>query len=137
MGIDAKLENRAGQCWAELADPKGYVTWLISLPSVGSSACMRFIDPYGITLFNSLQLPVLRSELEELRPLVTDENIQAAKRQYLKRTATWPSTAQKDALTLADAVASDQLRLHLTQLTALLSRGIEAGPHQYCRFVGD
>jgi hypothetical protein len=28
------------------------------------SACLRFIDPYGDTIFNSLQLPVLLEELE-------------------------------------------------------------------------
>jgi hypothetical protein len=30
------------------------------------STCVRFIDPYGDTVFNQLQLPVLISELEQM-----------------------------------------------------------------------
>jgi len=30
------------------------------------SVCLRFIDPYGDTVFNQLQIPVLIEELEEL-----------------------------------------------------------------------
>ncbi len=30
------------------------------------SACVRFIDPYGDTVFNQLQLPVLIGEFEEM-----------------------------------------------------------------------
>ena len=30
-------------------------------------ACIRFIDPYGDTIFNQLQIPELTSELEKIR----------------------------------------------------------------------
>ena len=32
----------------------------------GDSKCVRFIDPYGDTVFNQLQLPVLIGELEQM-----------------------------------------------------------------------
>ena len=67
MGVDVRLENRRGQIIAEVADPKGYVNWLLSLIEREQSICLRFIDPYGITVFNLAQIAELRKELEALR----------------------------------------------------------------------
>lgn len=45
-----------------------------------TSSCVRFIDPYGDTLFNQLQLPVLTQELEEILVHVHDEETRKALR---------------------------------------------------------
>jgi hypothetical protein len=57
MGIDLRIETERGECVAELADPHNYINWLLSLAIVDSTLCLQFIDPYGDTVFNGLQLP--------------------------------------------------------------------------------
>lgn len=41
------------------------------------SACLRFIDPYGDTVLNQLQLPVLVSELESMRDASPEQDLRA------------------------------------------------------------
>lgn len=40
---------------------------LLAAASLRESVCLRFIDRYGDTVFNSLQMPVLLEELEVLQ----------------------------------------------------------------------
>ncbi len=40
---------------------------LLPLHAEGSTVCLKFIDPYGDTTFNQIQIPYLLAELEELR----------------------------------------------------------------------
>ena len=42
-----------------------------------SSSCLRFIDPYGDTIFNQLQIPVLVSELVELQTTVSEQELKS------------------------------------------------------------
>jgi hypothetical protein len=42
-----------------------------------ASTCLRFIDPYGDTIFNQLQLPLLVSELAEMRAAAGEADLQA------------------------------------------------------------
>jgi hypothetical protein len=137
MGIDAKLENESGRCLAQVRDPKGYVNWLLSLAPLDDTACLKSIDAYGDTVFNLEQMPVLRLELEHLAPFISERNVEHAKRGYMARTKTWPKAAIEDASRLTSSLSVDQLQGHLDDLIALVSQGIEAGPHHYCRFVGD
>ncbi len=65
MGIDATLVTEAGETLQEVFDPDDLFQQLLphnDEPTV--SACLRFIDPYGDTTFNQLQIPVLINELE-------------------------------------------------------------------------
>jgi hypothetical protein len=116
MGIDLRIETERGECVAELADPHNYINWLLSLAIVDSTFCLQFIDPYGDTVFNGLQLPVLQSEFSSLRSQLTEMNL--AKADYLKRAVEWPN-----------------LQHHLEEVLRLLSD--MKIPHYYVRFVGD
>ena|SRR2546422_327621 len=40
-----------------------------------SSICLRFIDPYGDTIINQLQLPILLAELRELRDISPETDL--------------------------------------------------------------
>jgi hypothetical protein len=39
------------------------------------SRCLRFVDPYGDTTFNQLQIPILIEELTSCRPNVVDPGL--------------------------------------------------------------
>lgn len=41
-----------------------------------ASACLRFIDPYGDTIFNHLQIPVLAEELAGMRAEAHEKDLQ-------------------------------------------------------------
>jgi hypothetical protein len=66
MGIDVRLETeRAEPIGETISDsPAGYLAQALA---AAKGSCIGFIDPYGNTVFNQLQLPVLIRELEELQ----------------------------------------------------------------------
>ncbi len=67
--IGLQCEDERGQVLARY-DREGVPVEIVHHAS-SRSACLRFIDPYGDTVLNQLQLPVLIAELEEMarRPL--------------------------------------------------------------------
>jgi hypothetical protein len=67
MGIDAEIAPRTRDNPAEVLDSRGVFAHFLGASPVRDSVCLRFIDPYGDTIFNSLQLPVLLEELEIVR----------------------------------------------------------------------
>ena len=64
MGIELLWEEESGDVLARVDDPLSLVQRFLPSPSALDFACLRFVDPYGDTIFNTLQLPFL---LEELR----------------------------------------------------------------------
>ena len=77
MGINMRWEDERGEVMAELLDPDSFLArWLSKSPA--DSVCLRFIDRYGDTVFNQLQIPFLISELESALPECKDENQQRA-----------------------------------------------------------
>jgi hypothetical protein len=67
MGIDLNLQDENGELIEQVADPQGEFARLIRDFSDESTICLRFIDPYGDTIFNQNQLPVLLEELRKLQ----------------------------------------------------------------------
>lgn len=67
MGIDIRVQDERGGVIRELLDPKSLVPTLLPEQDGTNSACLRFIDRYGDTYFNQIQIPVL---LEELKSVV-------------------------------------------------------------------
>jgi len=65
MGIDARIEDENGQCIEELGDPKELVAVLLPRYDDTTSNCMRFIDAYGDTTFNALQISIFIGELKQ------------------------------------------------------------------------
>lgn len=137
MSINAKLETRHEECLMEVPDPRGSVNVLLSLANLETTVCLKFIDPYGETVFNVLQLPMLLLELEAVAPLVTETSLQAEKMQYLDGTVAWPMAAREDARKHAESLSVDALRGHLYSLLELVREGLTRGAHHYCRFIGD
>lgn len=76
MGIELRIESEDGREITVLLDPQGLVQRL--LPSLQDAAypCLRFVDPYGDTIFNHLQVPHL---LEDLRRAVGETRDHAAR----------------------------------------------------------
>ena len=83
MGIDARVEREDGQVEAELVDPSGLTARLIASLPEAESLCLRFVDPYGDTTFNQLQLPVVMSELDRAIEVVSDPDVKSHGRALL------------------------------------------------------
>jgi hypothetical protein len=66
MGIDLHWEDENGHSIAEFGDPRGLVKRILPDPASIEFICLRFVDPYGDTLFNQLQIPQVVAELEKL-----------------------------------------------------------------------
>lgn len=64
MVIDARIETETGSEIEVLYDPDDMVLKLLPNFDDEQSVCLRFIDPYGNTVFNQGQLPVLITELK-------------------------------------------------------------------------
>jgi len=64
MGIDLQWEGENGDVLGRLSDEHNLVEQIIAASKEEKTACLRFIDPYGDTVFNQFQIAVL---LEELR----------------------------------------------------------------------
>jgi len=137
MGIDARIETERAEPLAEIPDPRGHLAWGLSLQDDHATTCLRFIDPYGNTVFNEIQLPVLLSELEAVRSSLDDRRLEAAKEQYRNRATSWPEAGTRDAQAYIASVSLADIRHHFDQVISLVRDAIGRGPHHYVRFVGD
>ena len=70
MGIDLGWENETGGLLGGVDDMHNLTSYLIAHANKEDSRCLRFIDPYGDTVFNQLQIPVLE---DEIRPLAANQ----------------------------------------------------------------
>lgn len=71
MSFDIRLEDERGERVDEVSGPTDALQGLLPSPKDESFSCLRFIDPYGNTVFNSLQAEVLLAELTRIRPTTT------------------------------------------------------------------
>ena len=74
MAIDVELQDERGQTLARYDGPA--VTRALVQRADPASVCVRFIDPYGNTTFNQLQLSILVRELEALESRTRDGQAQ-------------------------------------------------------------
>jgi hypothetical protein len=74
MGIDVQIEPHT-RSEGVVSDARGDFAKALTSTPLQQTTCLRFIDPYGDTLFNGLQLPVLLDELEALASSSMDEQI--------------------------------------------------------------
>ena len=65
MGLTIMLEGETGDEY-ESIDDFGLLETLLADYNNKSSYCLRFVDLYGDTIFNTLQMPDLINELEGL-----------------------------------------------------------------------
>ena len=73
MGIDVRLEDEDGNEEKSVLDPGFDLEKLLPSIEDETSYCLRFIDPYGDTVFNNLQIPKFIFELEKAIEKVDDE----------------------------------------------------------------
>jgi hypothetical protein len=64
MGIDVRVETESGEVQDEVLDDRNLTEKLLPDREDGSSPCLRFVDPFGDTLFNQIQIPLLTKEIE-------------------------------------------------------------------------
>jgi hypothetical protein len=74
--IRVELTDAAGRTIEQIRDG-GALRDLIPAVSDERFACWRFVDPYGETVFNHLQLPILRREIALLRPSANPQRASA------------------------------------------------------------
>jgi len=67
MGIDVAWVTEHGEPKQEVFDPHGFLTRLATTawPLLEASAFLRYVDAWGDTVFNQVQIPKLISELRE------------------------------------------------------------------------
>jgi hypothetical protein len=75
MGIDFRWEDENGEQLEEILDPKNFLGLALSLSDLKETTCLRFVDPYGHTVFNQWQIPVFINELQALRSIITAERL--------------------------------------------------------------
>ncbi len=138
MGVNLYMEDERGTQLAELLDPQGYVGCIVSLAGHEKTACLRFIDPYGDTVFNQLQIPVLIRELEAGRDLVTDERVTELAQHALEsaRAAKWAATVIQSIESSNRRLAASEIRAHLERVLDLARRA-QQEVHTYLKFYGD
>jgi len=67
MGLTVALEGEHGEKLAEVEDEKNLLHRLLSEDGGTAGICLPFIDWYGDTVFNRLQMKVFRAEWAGLR----------------------------------------------------------------------
>lgn len=65
MSIDLVWEEDCGTALARLNDPQSLMQKWLPPQTALEFAYLRFIDPCGDTIFNTLQLPMLLQELKD------------------------------------------------------------------------
>jgi hypothetical protein len=65
MGIDVRVETESGEVQDEVLDDENLTEKLLPDREDATSPCLRFVDPFGDTLFNQIQIPLVVTELEK------------------------------------------------------------------------
>lgn len=65
MGIDISWEDENGRQIQFVVDKKDELSRLLSQEITPKSSLINYIDPYGDTIFNQIQIPTLIKELED------------------------------------------------------------------------
>ena len=90
MGIDLQWEDERGNMLERILDDQGLTAQILAAANVAGSVCLRFVDPYGDTVFNQQQISVF---LEELRA-VPAEKLSPAARSHRDKVAALAMKAQ-------------------------------------------
>ena len=69
MGIDVRLETEGSRILDSVEDGSNCIARFLPQLADKSFACIRFIDPYGETVFNGMQIDDFLEEWKRARPL--------------------------------------------------------------------
>ena len=90
MGIDIAWVGEDDEQIQFISDAQGaLMSFVLRSAGLHNTLCLRFIDPFGDTTFNQLQLPVLATELDDAASAseITDTADQLRRIARLVRTA--------------------------------------------------
>jgi len=118
MSINVAWQDEQGNHISEWWDRKGLVSQLITYAGTEDTACLRFIDPYGDTIFNQIQIPILLSELSSIIPRLSEDN-------YLQF--------------IGGSSKKPKIKMMQSNLENLISfiETLVGKPHTYIKFIGD
>jgi len=142
-GIDVSVETEnaetpiVAEVLTAVSDPRGFFLWGLSLCHRDSTACLRFIDPYGHTTFTQHQLPVLLAELEAARSTITQRQLELSRESYLKHAASWPQQAFDEARTYAESLSLVDIQQQFDKVIDIVRYAVDRGPHVHVNFNGD
>ena len=66
MGLEVVVEDERGRRLASVEDPTKILRRFLPPPDDCSFACLRYVDLYGDTMFNRLQMPDVVKELRRV-----------------------------------------------------------------------
>jgi hypothetical protein len=73
--MEVVLQNERGSEVSETVhDPEGVIVDCLPDEKDSSYSCVRFIDPYGDTIFNRIQAAAMLDEWDRLKPSFADRN---------------------------------------------------------------
>ena len=106
--------------------------FILATGDFSNTACLRFIDPYGDTVFNRRQAPVLIEELQAAAALVADISVTQQHQTYLVSQGINPGGPHPD-----DPSPSSADVRECTAAIIDLARRCEREVHTYLMFIGD
>jgi hypothetical protein len=75
MGIEVVLQDeRCNDISKTVHDPDGVIPQCVPNLSDKAYSCLRFVDPYGDTIFNRLQAVAMIEEWDRLKPSFIERN---------------------------------------------------------------
>lgn len=78
MGIEVVLQDeRCSHISDIINDSHGVIAFSLPQMSDSSYTCLRFIDPYGDTIFNPLQAAVMVEEWDRLKAAFAEKNAES------------------------------------------------------------
>lgn len=72
MGLSIVLQTEDGAELRSIEDPKNILYDVLPDYQDPSFECLKYVDPYGDTVFNALQMPVVLHELRRLESGASD-----------------------------------------------------------------
>ncbi len=134
MGIEIRWENERGEMLEEILDPGGYLSLALGLAALDETVCLRFIDPYGNTVFNQQQIPVFMDELQWLLPMITPGKIAALQEETLRvynlQTGLAENRGREKKYSL------EEIRKHIQKIIEVAGRS-KGEIHTYLKLYGD
>ncbi len=137
MGVDLRLEDESGECLSELPDPDEHFDWIGRLLDERESVLLRFIDPYGDTVFNRLQVPQLLIELRLARRHATDDRIRSLGEAAIEQSKASDKPKVFESIRRhMKTVDPRAIRRHIDGIIRLAEQ-CERETHTYLKFYGD
>ncbi len=138
MGIEVVWQDERGKEIERVGDPLNRLTLVVLAFPLDHCKCLCFLDPYGDTYFNRLQIPVFLKEIEEVELSITDTAIKNyyEERAILAKEAKWQEAAIAQIEASKAASQAESIKDHLRAIAGLAKRSINE-VHTYLRCIGD